>query len=66
MTKLPALLSYGEEVYRPAGYRIPMKGEYYVARDGHIKCNMPKIDNNPKIPVLIVRLLNMEEDFKGR
>lgn len=56
---LPALLSYGENVYRPAGYRRPFPGEQYVARDGHIKtCNNPR----PNAHCLIVRPYS-ETDF---
>jgi hypothetical protein len=59
---MPALISYGEYVYRSAGYGIPQPGELYVSKTGHIKiqrvnCQPPQSD------VLLVRIYS-PEDFK--
>jgi hypothetical protein len=62
--KLPATISYGEEVFRPAGYRIPAIGEQYVGQDGHIKSRKAS-DATPAGRCLIVRVFNAEADFKG-
>lgn len=59
---LPALISYKSEVYRPAGYRVPLFGEIYVARDGHVK----KCQATHTSVRLILRILNMDIDFKKK
>jgi len=54
------LISQGDKVYRPAGYRRPEPGELYVAKDGRIK----KAQHNHPTDGdrLIVRELS-EDDF---
>ena len=61
--KLPVTISFGEEVYRTAGYRIPNIGDLYVSKTGRIaKCTNP-----PPFPEarLIVRLFDAEKDFQN-
>ncbi len=62
--KIPALISYGDMVYRPAGYRVPRFKEQYVGTDGHIHTCQPKKGNPPRVGMLIVRPYS-PEDFNG-
>ena len=60
---IPATISYGELVFRPAGYRVPAIGEMYVAKNGHIKkCGILP----PAGECLIVREFDAENDFKRK
>lgn len=66
LTNLPALVSYGEEVYRPAGYHIPATGDLYVSSRGHVARMLgPNHGRNIGLPTprLILRLFNGVSDL---
>lgn len=62
--KLPALISYGDKVYRPAGYRIPEAGEVYVGKNGHVKVCLATVALRPAAQMLILREYDADKDFK--
>ena len=62
---LPALLTYNGEVLRTAGYRVPLLGDRYVSKDGHVKVNTEG-NEIPSAQRLIVRPFDRGRDFDGR
>ncbi len=68
---IPALLSYGDMVYKPVGYRVPKIGELYVASTGHIKecTNLThganiRSDNPMKVKLIVSEHKSGDFDFR--
>lgn len=58
-----AMITFGNRIFRCAGWRIPDPGELYLSKTGKVKSYV----GNPKfvVPRTILREWDPENDFKG-
>lgn len=58
-----AMITFGDKVFRCAGWRIPELGEFYLSKTGKVKIYA----RNPVfvVPRVILREWDPENDFRG-